>query len=803
MSKKFSLKLMMLLVVEAMLLLCAICTAIFTQTKAVAEEANAYDIKVVGVSVRLADDEKNGIRFLTKIPIENYNELKDQMMETGTLLVPEFILGENELTLDYPEAQVATTTQSLKVQADGVYTTVYLYNIPSQAYAEDIVVRSYVKLMDGTLIYGKVAKSSFAYAATSVLDNASYQWTTEQKAILNSYRPQYTVTFEGDNENAVIVRWGDKLTEYAPDAPDGYKNVWYNGAVEYDLNEGVKSNLNLTSQAVVASVLPESNVIPFYKDDGQKMMISSFQEPRNSTDEEMNQAFQNIVDSGINTVFSWGGYKERFLNYCWEYGLQYLPFMGEEKMLEMVQTPLSIPAEKRAAMKGFYYIDEPSYNQIDQLADVARVHAANYPDLDFFVNLHPCWLDAEGVEDNAYNGHTYEEYVAHYCETVFPYITTNRILSVDVYPLIEADNAIKEDWLKSYSILAKYAKLYDAELHIYVCSTEHNGYRAPTLSNLKYMTNVALCYNMDALGYFTYVSYEDQGFGDGLVSPDGLTKYDSYYYAQTVNQDLLKWDEVLRSFEWQDNMCIKGTSWFYHTSGLYEYDPYKVTSMDIIKSVTATRDTIIGRFSGKNGETGLMITNFSDPVRNLSDTVKITFTDGDYVIVYKDGIRTIQTLNNGQLSVTLGAGDGVFVIPFKLANYMQAKSGCTVTQTMDTYYNTDGVSYAFTAASQNLVFGFSSTAPQTLTDEEDIVFYVKGQAGLTATLTCELTNLNVSVTFTDGWTMVRIPREIYLTAIRRGSGFEFSFNSSSVTGTEIYISPVKVISAWSNWVPAD
>ena len=785
------------------LLLC-VCT-FFGVHIAIEAKANTtetkYEVNIVGSSIRIADDGKNGIRFMTKIPSEDYAEIKNNIVQTGTLFLPAPILGDNELTLETPKVAVGVSTSVMEEKEDGAYTVVYIYGIPEQAHATDICVRSYVKLSDGTVIYGRPVECSLAYVATSVLNDPSYFWTDDQKIIINSYRPEYTVTFDGEAASQEI-RWGDKLADIAPTADEGYKKIWYNGQEEYDLNEGVKSDLALASTIVKASSLKETNVLPYFKDDGQKMMISSFQEPRNSSDADMEVAFQNIVDSGINTVFSWG-FQERYLNFCAKYNLKYLPYLGETTMLDMINNPIQLSPSQRKSMKGFYYIDEPSYNQITQLSDVARMHIENYPELDFFVNLHPCWTDAEGVEDNVYNGHTYEEYVKYYCETVFSVIKTNRIISVDVYPLIESGNEIKEDWLKTYSIIAKYAKMYDAEMHVYLCAMEHNGYRAPTLSNLKYMSNVAISYGADAIGYFTYVSYEDQTtFKNGLVSPDGLTKYDSYFMAQTLNTDLLKWDEVLRGFTWQDNMCVDGTGWFYKTDYLYDYDNYKVASMDIIEKITASRETIVGRFTSQAGSVGLMLTNFSDPVRDQSDKVEIVFTDGDYIAVYKDGVRTIQELTNKKYSVTLGAGEAVFVIPYKLVNDMQAKSGCSMVRNFEQYYDVDGISYEFTAAQSEMEFTFTSYAPRQLTEKNEISFYIKAEAGLTATLSCDLTDFNKQIVFNDDWIEIRIPTDVYLTAINRGSGLRLTFNNFAGE-TTVFMSPLKMIEAWSDWVPAD
>ena len=94
------------------LLLC-VCTFfgvhIAIQAKANTTETK-YEVNIVGSSIRIADDGKNGIRFMTKIPSEDYAEIKNNIVQTGTLFLPAPILGDNELTLETPKVAVGVST---------------------------------------------------------------------------------------------------------------------------------------------------------------------------------------------------------------------------------------------------------------------------------------------------------------------------------------------------------------------------------------------------------------------------------------------------------------------------------------------------------------------------------------------------------------------------------------------------------------------------------------------------------------------------------------------------------------------
>lgn len=71
-------------------------------------------------------------------------------------------------------------------------------------------------------------------------------------------------------------------------------------------------------------------------------------------------------------------------------------------------------------------------------------------------------------------------------------------------------------------------------------------------------------------------------------------------------------------------------------------------------------------FKDKAGkEDGFMVVNFTDPAKNLSNKIEITFKDTNYAAVVVDGELTTIKLNNGVLKLNLDSGDGAFVIPLK------------------------------------------------------------------------------------------------------------------------------------------
>ena len=177
-----------------------------------------------------------------------------------------------------------------------------------------------------------------------------------------------------------------------------------------------------------------------------------------------------------------------------------------------------------------------------------------------------------------------------------------------------------------------------------------------------------MTYGGNALSYFTYVTYDDflsQGWDEGIVkNEDGITPTSTYYIVRQMNSELLSWDHVFLNFNWETTMCIEGTNNGQNT--LYQELRFNAASIDVIDAIKATEDTLVGRFTGKNGEIGLMVTNFSDPKDGLTDNVQLRLKEANTAILYVNGQQSVTALDNGKLNLSLAAGEAAFIIPIFL-----------------------------------------------------------------------------------------------------------------------------------------
>lgn len=126
---------------------------------------------ILGGSVRTKDP--TGLRFQSKVD----SALVEAGAEFGTLLIPQGVLGENELTVDTTSVEkVPQTSWAEKSESDNDYEAGYHYfnavlmNIPEEHFDKVIVARSYV-YANGQYYYAEAKARSIMQVASYALQN--------------------------------------------------------------------------------------------------------------------------------------------------------------------------------------------------------------------------------------------------------------------------------------------------------------------------------------------------------------------------------------------------------------------------------------------------------------------------------------------------------------------------------------------------------------------------------------------------------------------------------------------------------
>ncbi|MDE5896208.1 MAG: hypothetical protein K2H43_00165, partial [Clostridia bacterium] len=321
--------------------------------------------------------------------------------------------------------------------------------------------------------------------------------------------------------------------------------------------------------------------------------------------------------------------------------------------------------------------DEPGSLHFGEVATRIEKYYKMYGDLGktaptMYVNLDPAFHTSHQSLGQEANIRVYAEKFA---EQVLTKVQGRKIISTDIYPLMSSPDgshfSVLSTWLADMEALKEVAVAADAEFMMFVQNYSETSRRdIMSKEDLSFQIYTDMAFGINGFSYFTY-RQSALNFGGGCVSKDeSCTPFESYYWAQEINREISAFDHVFLAFdEWQGVMPVNGTN---NLEAEEEYNndcfvlAHPVQKLDCAKSVSATEDTIIGQFADKDGNAGLMVVNFNDPLENLEDTVSFEFENANRALVYRNGVRKVYEVKNNKLSLTLDVGEGVFVIPLSL-----------------------------------------------------------------------------------------------------------------------------------------
>lgn len=327
---------------------------------------------------------------------------------------------------------------------------------------------------------------------------------------------------------------------------------------------------------------------------------------------------------------------------------------------------------ENGGVAGFYMADEPTFNKISAFDPLIDWYNANYADSYFHMNLFPSYVGQAGL-----NGHTYEQYVQEYVDKIASKVKGRKSVCLDNYPFNRNDS-IRASYLSDLLIAATKTKAYNDtakaadKANMGLCiQTFYDGGLVDIRgsSDVSFQLLCGMAMGARTFEYFCYRSYID-----GAIQLHGI--FDSnmqkrvYDYVKEANEKYLGFEKVVNAFEWQgvntlyasDETKIENEEAFSAISGLVLGNTGKLN----LGGCRSKLDTLIGAFK-KGDDYGYMVVNYSLPSAGKSNVVELAFNNATHAAVYsatENGVQSsVVTLADGKARITLGAGDGVFVIP--------------------------------------------------------------------------------------------------------------------------------------------
>ena len=349
---------------------------------------------------------------------------------------------------------------------------------------------------------------------------------------------------------------------------------------------------------------------------------------------------------------------------------------------------------KHDGVIGMSY-DEPTKAEIDEIAKHVDYFNRNGNGKNMLVNLFPSFASSVKSDFGKWYNTTqqkYELYLQYYCDNVLSKLTSGeKWLSADRYLLTYDKNGnkcIDSGWLADVQSVAKVAKNYGAKTNFFIQTMpfgatngvatgakEGSRDRVPTYNDIRLQQYALMAFGYDGISLFCYGSpIADGEFASsqyGMIDRNG-NKTEIYDAVKQANNELLSFDHVLKQFAWQGvftcdaGKTITGTSSTSNAS-FKSLDRISLANVSSLSKFSASADTLCGYFKDAAGNDGIMVVNYNETTKNLTDTVELTFDSSKYnaAVCYVGGVKKVFTgLTDGKLSLSLGAGEGIFVIPY-------------------------------------------------------------------------------------------------------------------------------------------
>lgn len=338
------------------------------------------------------------------------------------------------------------------------------------------------------------------------------------------------------------------------------------------------------------------------------------------------------------------------------------------------------------AIMGICY-DEPTKSQIQEIASYVDTFNSTAGNKSLFVNLFPSTASSVKTDFS-----DYKSYLEYYCNNVLEKLTVGeKWLSADRYVLTydtKGEKCLDTGWLADVEAVALTAEKYtDVKTNFFIQTMPYGGNansgsqvdsrdRIPTYEDIRLQEYTLLAFGYDMISCFCYyspaVGTEFLERQTAMIDRSG-NKTDIYNAVQKVNQEILSFDHVIKQFKRvgaftnDAGTTTSGKSRSNNSSFSSLTNRMSLESIDSLNSVTTSADTLFGYFMDDKDNTGFMVVNYNETSKNITDTVTLNF-NSSYKFTkaqcYVGGEKIIVDVKDNAVTLTLGAGEGVFVIPY-------------------------------------------------------------------------------------------------------------------------------------------
>jgi len=371
------------------------------------------------------------------------------------------------------------------------------------------------------------------------------------------------------------------------------------------------------------------------------------------------QTYREIAESGINTIYALyenandtvkalkAAENNNISYYVRDTSLTVLQEEDYDILPDLLAKYKSYPA-----FKGYLVYDEPGPNKFEALGKLHQEFKKILPDKDFYINLFPTYSSLAQRD-----GLDYKEYLQKYIDVVKP-----EFISYDHYPLKQTveGTAITEDFLYNLELVAEAGKKAGVPVWSFIQAMDFGATnRKPSEADIRWQVYTNLAFGVQGIQYFCYWTPVDDAttvFGEAMIDRQG-NKTPIYDYVKNVNREILAFDHILLSMK---NLGVMTYAPGSLPSEMFTENP--LTEWKPVKKIEAEREVILGAFESDNGAKAMILVNYTDPGKNLTNKVSIQLKGVKGLTVYEKDVPTKVELKGGRYEVTLQPGEGKFIL---------------------------------------------------------------------------------------------------------------------------------------------
>ena len=377
-------------------------------------------------------------------------------------------------------------------------------------------------------------------------------------------------------------------------------------------------------------------------------------------------------------------------------------FPSRDALDNYVRTQLALYKD-HPAFYGVMLADEPSFHNAYCYGEIYKSIKRVMPECYVQYNLMPMEQDTAAIErfytGVANNKATSAQIEAAYKQYVTLFLDTmgTDYIQYDDYPFKSATDGmwfwetttpyVDPTSLRNIQLIAELAKERGLDVKVVTqsCLMRKGGsngdvlIRQITEDDARWLNNYLMGFGVKQINYFTYWtkhanSSSGEYFNEGgsFVNRDGTTTA-VYNFMKTIMANNTAFAPTISHFEYNASKVVTGNSYKFSDEHIV-WGAMTADSFRFVTGVTTNTDaTLITELYDKDGYNYMyMVMNTIDPNeknangKDTAQTITVTF-DGTYDMVYvydQTGARTAVTLANNTYTVTLTAGQAVYLLPY-------------------------------------------------------------------------------------------------------------------------------------------